>query len=164
MAGESKQRPIRVRFLYDDDAELWLEGATGDDLGPEHEGSSARIFRLDGFDESLVVLEDPYARGIVERLLPPEEGEQEEDIPFEGKPDRMTIITTAGLEDDENWQLVDPADRCARCSHVAAQHMWTPVSGKSSGEEGYVDVSGKVGSCGACGCMKFVSEDTGGEA
>ena len=121
---EEKREKVRFYFLCDDVAELWEQGQTGDDLGPESPGSNRRLLRLDHFDE-LVALEDPYGRGLIARI--PDEPEKE-DIPFEFTPE------------------VDPADRCARCSHVAAQHM----------PDG--------GSCGACGCMKFVLTDTGDEA
>jgi hypothetical protein len=62
-----KRRPPRIRFLSNDFAQLWKEGETGDDLGPEYPGSSAHVFRLDKMDE-LVVLDDPYGRGLVERF------------------------------------------------------------------------------------------------
>lgn len=121
------ERPFRFYFLDDDPAALWLQGQTGDDLGPEYPGATIHLLRLDHFDDSLVSIEDPYGRGLIARIED-DKPEEEEDIPFEFTPE------------------VDPADRCARCSHVAAQHM----------PDG--------GSCGACGCMKFVAADTGGEA
>lgn len=121
MNTAKKRRPVRVYFIEDDPAELWRKGDTADDLGPEYPGASAHVFRLDGFDESLVVLEDPYGRGLVERI-----GKGEE-------PGRDYLAP--GLDKIE----VDPADRCARCSHVAAQH----------GPGG--------GSCGACGCRKYLA-------
>lgn len=67
MNAEKKKRPPRIRFLADDHAALWKEGDTGDDLGPEYPGASSHVFRLDAMDE-LLVLDDPYGRGLVERF------------------------------------------------------------------------------------------------
>jgi len=61
----SRPQPVRVYFVSDDPASLWRRGQTADDLGPEYPGSPHHVFRLDHFDESLVVLEDPYGRGLV---------------------------------------------------------------------------------------------------
>jgi len=58
--------PVRVYFVSDDPAALWRKGDTADDLGPDGEGRHQ--FRLDHFDEAMVVIDEPYARGIVRRL------------------------------------------------------------------------------------------------
>jgi hypothetical protein len=62
-----KPKPVRVYFLTDDVAELWEQGQTADDLGPESPGSNVRLLKLDHFDE-LVAIEDPYGRGLIARL------------------------------------------------------------------------------------------------
>jgi len=58
---------VRIYFTVDDPAKLWKAGDTGDDLGPEYPGSSARLLRMDRMDENLV-LEDPYGRGLIRRI------------------------------------------------------------------------------------------------
>lgn len=121
----SKRRPVRVYFLDDDPAALWLRGQTGDDLGPEAPGSSIHLLRLDHFDDSLVSIEAPYERGLIARL-------------------DEHLEETAQLEETAARELgfgPDPADRCARCSHVYAQH--NPGGG----------------SCGACGCRSYLGEE-----
>jgi hypothetical protein len=98
-----KERPVRVRFLYDDPAQLWSEGDTADDLGFEYPGSPHRLLRLDHYDD-LVGIVDPYGRGIIAPL----DADDEKPLEITGE---VSDKTPPGFSDAELDAWLDAQER-----------------------------------------------------